>query len=453
MKQIFYMLPVVLCPVVAQAVDAQAVFQKALDEVKATQSENIGPVVTAVLEAAGGDEQAFWRMMRSAADAGHPVALTWLARQNLLQLQAQRLNPENAPEAVRLRAMMEQAASTGYIPAVVEMAHLCGSGVGVAADEKRGMEYLMQACKANNARARAAYLFLSGRLEKEGASSPAVVSELKRQNYFVEEFLSALTAREDESKSQEWLEQAASHGSPGAAAMLAFYYLQEGKGSIGYDFLKLAAERDHAEALAQLAAFTLPGAELPEGVKTLITQDTAAAIRLFQRAVLLGYTPALLPLAGEYHKQPDKYSAERVFELYRLAADAGDPRGGVAYAYCLATGRGCQPDAGRGVRVLQQLVDAGVAFANLALADLYFNGTGVQADMPKALSYLSAAAAAGVPKSYTLMAVLAQLGNSSRPSDAARARVYLRLAAERGDADAKASFDEMVKQGGWSFIP
>lgn len=453
MKQLLYVLPVALFPVTAQVVDAQAVFQAALDEVKEKQSGNLGPVVAAVLEATDGDEQAFGRMMRNAADAGHPVALTWLARQNLLQLYAQRLDQESAPEAVKLRAMMEQAASTGYIPAVVEMAHLCGSGVGAAADEKRGMEYLMQACKANNARARAAYLFLSGRLEKEGEASPAVVAELKRQNYFVEEFLSALTARVDEVKSQEWLAQAASHGSPGAAAMLAFYYLQEGKDAIGYDFLKLAAERDHAEALAQLASFTLPGTELPEGLKPLITQDTAASIRLFQRAMLLGHTPALLPLAGEYRKQPGKYPAERVFELYRLAADAGDPRGGVAYAYCLAAGRGCQPDAERGVRVLKQLVDAGVAFANLALADLYFNGTGVQADMPKALSHLSAAAAAGVPKSYTLMAVLAHLGNSSRPSDAVRSRVYLSMAEERGEADAKASFDELVKLGGWRFIP
>ena len=127
MKQVFYILPLAVSPLMAQVVDAQAVFQKTLDEVKASQSDNIGPVVAAVLEATDGDEQAFGRMMRNAADAGHPVALTWLARQNLLQLYAQRLDQESAPEAVKLRAMMEQAASTGYIPAVVEMAHLCGS--------------------------------------------------------------------------------------------------------------------------------------------------------------------------------------------------------------------------------------------------------------------------------------------------------------------------------------
>lgn len=453
MKQLLYVLPVALFPVTAQVVDAQAVFQAALDEVKEKQSENLGPVVAAVLEATGGDEQAYWRMMHRAADAGHPVALTWQAGQTLQQLQAQGLDPETAPQAVKLRAAMEQAAASGYIPAVLEMAHWCGSGVGAPADEKKGMEYLMQACKANSPRARAAYLLLSGRLEKEGAPAPAVEAELKRQNYYVEEFLSALAARDDEARSQEWVLQAASHGSPGAAGLLAMYYLQQGKDALGYDFLKQAAERDHAESLAHLAAMTLPGAELPEGLKPLVVQDTAAAIRLFQRAVLLGYTPALVPLAGEYHKQPEKYPAERVCELYRRAADAGDPRGGVAYAYCLATGRGCAADAGRGVQELRQLVDAGVAFANLALADLYFNGSGVQADMPRALSHLSAAAASGVPRAYTLMAVLAQLGNASKASEPARARMYLRMAEERGESDAQTAFDEMVKLGGWKFIP
>ena len=103
--------------------------------------------------------------------------------------------------------------------------------------------------------------------------------------------------------------------------------------------------------------------------------------------------------------------------------------------------------------VLRQLVDAGVAFANLALADLYFNGSGVQADMPKALSCLSAAASAGVPKMYTLMAVLAQLGNASKAPEPARARMYLRMAEERGEPEVQAAFDEMVKLGTWKFIP
>lgn len=453
MNRFLYCLPVLLAPVSAQVVDAKAVCMAALDAVQTAQSEDLGPVVRAVLDATGGDEQAYLRLMREAADAGHPVALTWSAGQVLRQLQGRPADLVTDPAARRARAAMEQAAGLGYVPAMVEMAHFCGSGVGAEADEKAGMRFLMQACSAGSARARAAYLLLSGRLEKEGADGAAVASELKKNNFYVEEFLSAIAARGDEAKSQEWLTLAASHGSPGAACTLALFYLQQGKETLGYDFLKLAVEREHPEALAQLASMMVPGAELPPGLRELIKPDAEAAIRLFQRAVLLGYTPAIIPLAGELHKLPERFSAERVFELYRMAADAGDPRGGVAFGYCLAVGRGCRPDAARGVRILTQLVDAGVPFAHMALADLYFNGSGVEADMGRALSALTAAAASGVPQCYTLMAVIAQLGNASRPADSSRAQVYLRMAEERGERAPRAAFEAMVQAGGWRFIP
>lgn len=453
MNHFLYFLPLALCPVAAQVADAQSACMKALDAVKASQSEHLGQVITAVLDASGGDERAFIEHMKKSADAGHPVALTWLARQALLQFQAQGGDPVTAPEAIRLRTVMEQAAAKGYVPAIVEMAHYCGSGIGAAPDEKKGMEYLMQACKANSARARAAYLLLTGRLEKEGEKGAAVKAELNRKNFYVEEFLAAFTAQTDPAKSQEWLARAALHGSPSAACSLALLYIQQGKDALGYDFLKTAVDRDHPEAMAQLAAMTLPGADLNPGLKAIISPDAEKAIQLFRRAVLLGYTPALIPLAGEYHKQPEKYPAERVFELYRQAADSGDPRGGVAYAYCLVAGRGCTPDATRGVRILNQLVDAGVPFANLALADLYFNGTGVQADMLKAISYLNTAASMGVPQSYTLMAVISQLGNSAKAPDSSRARTYLRMAEERGELAPQQAFDTMVKAGSWKFMP
>lgn len=453
MKQFLYILPLALSPVMAQVADAKAACTAALDAMKTAQSEDMGSVITAVLDSTGGDEQAYYRLMKEASDAGHPVALLWSARQMLTQLKVQRKDLETAPEAVNMRAALEQAASQGYVPAMVELAHVCGNGIGAPADEDAGMKHLMAACKANSARARAGYLLLSGRLDKGGAASAAVAAELKKNNFYVEEFLAAMIGRHDEEKSRDWMTKAASHGSPGAACTLAFYYLQQGKHALGLEFLKQAAERNHPEALAQLASWTLPEAQLPEGLKDALKPDTEAAIRLFQKAALLGYTPALIPLAGEYHKNPGKYKPERVFELYRMAADAGDPRGGVAFAYSLACGRGCTQDTERGVRILTQLVDAGVPFANMALADLYFNGTGVPADMGKALSALTAAASAGVPQCYTLMAVIAQLGNASRPSEPTRARMYLRMAQERGEMNAQQAYDTMVQQGGWRFIP
>ena len=50
-------------------------------------------------------------------------------------------------------------------------------------------------------------------------------------------------------------------------------------------------------------------------------------------------------------------------------------------------------------------------------------------------------------------AVIAQLGNASKPSEPNRARMYLRMAKERGELNAQESFDTMVQSGSWKFIP
>ena len=139
MKSLAYLFPLMLCPLAAQTHDAKAACMAALDSVRNAQSENLGPVITAVMDATGGDEQAYWKLMQEAADAGHPVALTWMAGQGLRQLAAQGVELQSSPEAMRHRSAVEQAASAGYAPALVEMAHLLGSGVGAAADEKKGM--------------------------------------------------------------------------------------------------------------------------------------------------------------------------------------------------------------------------------------------------------------------------------------------------------------------------
>jgi hypothetical protein len=51
------------------------------------------------------------------------------------------------------------------------------------------------------------------------------------------------------------------------------------------------------------------------------------------------------------------------------------------------------------------------------------------------------------------MAVLAQLGNAARASDPARARLYLRMAEERGEYAPQQNFDALVQSGGWNFMP
>ncbi|MBR5878045.1 MAG: hypothetical protein IKY91_00735, partial [Akkermansia sp.] len=63
MNKFLYLLPLVLCPVSAQVSDAGAACRAALDAVQKAQSDNLGPVVAAVLDATGGDELAYFRLM------------------------------------------------------------------------------------------------------------------------------------------------------------------------------------------------------------------------------------------------------------------------------------------------------------------------------------------------------------------------------------------------------
>jgi hypothetical protein len=73
--------------------------------------------------------------------------------------------------------------------------------------------------------------------------------------------------------------------------------------------------------------------------------------------------------------------------------------------------------------------------------------------MGRAFRALTAAATAGVPGCYTLMAALAQMGNAAKASDPMRANMYLRMAVERGEHAPRENFDALIQAGGWKFIP
>jgi len=343
-----------------------------------------------------------------------------------------------SPDAMRARELMKAAAEAGYVPAQVEMARYAGSGVGAAASESEGLRYLMQACRSGSSRARAAYLLLSGRLNTGKFDAPEIASELGKNNYHLEEVIASLYG--DSPEALEWLEKASAHGSPSAAFMLGQSKLQSDEAA-ALALLKLSAERHLPEALATHGVIQMSQQQGKEGLQNL------------QLAFMLGYTPAASTLAAQFIRQAETYSPERVFELYRLGDALQDARSSVAYAYCLVTGRGCSAAPEKGVEMLRQLADDGSPYANVALADLYFNGCGVESNMMKAVNYLGEADAAGVPNAYVLMAALTQLGNAAAAPDSRRAELYLKMAAERGEQNPRQLFDAMIQQKEWHFLP
>ncbi|MGN0864777.1 MAG: tetratricopeptide repeat protein [Akkermansia sp.] len=424
--------------------DAAAALRAALQTMAEQGADDYYPAVQAVLDA-GGTEQDYLRLMAEAAAAGAPAAQVWRARQLSDYAMTGAVPSEAVQEA---RQLLATAAAAGYAPAMLELAAYTASGLGGRANEREAMRLLAEACKAGSVRARAAYLLMSGRLSKENLAAPEVVSELRNNNVYLEEILAALSESEQPETARSWWEKADAHGS----AKAPYYLAQSADAALGEPqaeaMIRRSAERHWPEALAVLGAWESSGRGAAE------PPDVPRGTRHLQEAVMLGYQEAAVSLAALFLREPQTYPAERVTALYAEAAARGFDRAMVAHAYCLAAGRGCPAEPERGTARLRELAEQGILYAHVALADLYFNGRGTEPDLRRAVDALGEAAALGLPQAYTLMAVLTQLGNASTPPDPERARLYLRMAAEQGDAaESEALFAELVAAGAWHFLP
>lgn len=429
----------------SQQAEIGAVLNQALQTMQQKGSDDMYAVVKAVLDA-GGDETTFASYMKEAAAAGNPPALLWLSSDILRKNPPQIGSISSAPAAVQARQLVQKAADAGYVPAMLEMSRFAGGGVGAPKDEKLGMRYLMNACKAGNAAARASYLVVSGRIQPDKLDAPEIVSELKKNNYHLEEVIASMYGNTPEGV--QWLKKAAEHGSGRAALLLAQSAENLGlTDAEARQYMQQAANDHVPEALAIMGALQMSGSA-EHGVQA----EPEMAIRRLQEAVALGYSASAVTLAMHYLNSPDIYSSERIFRLCQMAAEYGDARAIVAYGYCLVTGRGCTPDVARGLEMLQQQSSAGNPFAHLALADIYFNGHGATADIRKAVDYLGEASAYGVPHAYVVMAAMTAMGNANAQPDERRAGLYLKMAEEKGEPNAKQVYDAIIESKKWHFM-
>lgn len=429
----------------AQQTEPSVALKKALQDMQQSGSDDMYAAVKAVLDA-GGDETQFAAYMKEAAAVGCAPAKLWLATYMLSKNPPRPDAIATAPQTVEARKLVQDAADAGYVPALLEMSRFAGGGVGAPADEKLGMRYLMQACKAGSSAARASYLVVSGRLKPENLEAPEIVSELKKQNYQLEMLIAGMYGHTPQGI--EWLKKAASHGSGRAALLLAQSAEAFGLTDDEARQYIMQATNDHVpEALAILGSLQLAGS--PEhGVEA----NPTAGVRKLQESVALGYMASAVTLATHYLTQPDVYSAERVCNLCRIAAEQGDARALVAYGYCLVTGRGCTADAARGLAMLEEQASAGNPFAHLALADVYFNGYGTEADIRKAVDCLGEASAYGIPHAYVVMAAMTAMGNANAQPDERRARLYLKMAEEKGEPNAQEVYDAILAAKKWHFM-
>lgn len=434
----------VLLPVAQAEIADPAPANDALAQVAKENSEDLFPVVEAVLNA-GGSPEDFEPFMRAAAKEGAPAAQLWVAQTELEKLVAKGGDAVAADEVVSAVKALDAASKAGYVPALLVQSHMAGAGIGRRPSEKEGLRLLAEACKAGSTRARAAYLLVSGRLNAGDWSVPEVASELEKNNYYLEEIIASLYGADEQARS--WYEKAAEHGSARAAYVLSQTYEDAIPEDRAAAYLKLAAERHLPEALAAVGMLEVNG----DG--KLFPVNREQGMRKLQSALMLGYQPVAVTLASMYMNEPDKHSAESILALYKNAAEQGDGRAMVAYAYCIATGRGCEADAAKGRSMLKELAFNGMPYASMALADLYFNGVGEAADVRAAVNALGEAASAGVPQCYTLMAALTALGTETTKGDERRAESFLRMAEENNEQNPREMYQSLLADKGWHFLP
>ncbi len=422
-----------------------------LDGLERTHSQDVYDAAALVL-AETGEPAAFLPLMEVASKAGSAVATVWLVPRELNRLSVAGASLQDSPRAAELRARVQAAAEKGYRPAFILAANLAAAGVGGKEDEAAATRYLVEGSKKGCPQARAGYLVLSGRLQKEGTKGAAAAAELERRNFYLEELLAQ--AAGDTAEGVAWLRRAAEHGSAVAPYMLT----QSREASLAEQeampLLELAASRHHPEAMGFLGNIRLHADELRAGAGLSLKEDTAGGLHLLQMAAALGDADSAQSLAAVMLLgKAGAASAAQVCALYRMAAEQGDPQGLAGYGYCLMAGRGCTADAVRGEEMLRLAQERGAQWGYQALASAYFNGLGVKPDMRRAVNLLGEDAAMGAPHAYAIMAAITALGNDSAAPDPTRARIYLDMAVAEGVAGAQEIYDAILSDGKWRFLP
>lgn len=436
-----------------QTAAAEQKLLKALQTIERNDSEDFYAAALSVLESTG-DETAFYPMMCKAANKGNAAAQAWVAMYNI---------PFVKPDSAEHKKLMKQvdlAAAKDYAPALV-----MASQLRAQSDQDASFSLLMKACLAGSKKAKALYLLQSGRIAAGDFTLPEIASELKKNNHYLEEIIAGAAAMAgNEEESMRWMLKAEAHGSATAPYLLLSVNVP---GETQADYVKhlyLAVERHHLMAMYTYGVLLCRADVHPAAQQLGIKKDIKQGHKLLQLAAMLGSAESSTELAMFYTQGHfDSVPAERIYRLFEYAHRCGVAEGSAGVGYCMVLGAGCKQDVQKGIEMMLQARDAGALWVNQALASVYFNGSGgVEANMQKAVDYLTADAANGGTYSYAVMAAITALGNAQKAPDASTARIYLEMAKEPNpmhDAETQQQmaekmqtvYDAIVSSGSWCF--
>ena len=133
-----------------------------------------------------------------------------------------------------------------------------------------------------------------------------------------------------------------------------------------------------------------------DGNRAFLAGDCATAVRLLDPAVK-HESPEAQKIVGDMYAlgRCKPRDAQKSYELYLKAAEAGLPLAQYNIAVALDRGEGTQPDLAQAVKWYQRAANAGNAEAQSNLAVLYLTGRGVERNELRGFQLTEAAAAQG----------------------------------------------------------
>ncbi len=133
-------------------------------------------------------------------------------------------------------------------------------------------------------------------------------------------------------------------------------------------------------------------------------------------------------------------------QLYRRAAELGDPVGKMRFGAALVFGRGITVDTEQGISLIKAAAEEGYAGAMVLLADLHLRGLLGSQNRVRALDLLEEAAAKGQLVALVMLGRIYQTGDVVA-ADPVKAASYYKRAIASGRADAMVAFGRALVEG------
>jgi TPR repeat protein len=256
-------------------------------------------------------------------------------------------------------------------------------------------------------------------------------------------------------------------GDDDAALETAMDYLQAQDIANAERFARMSAGAGNADAMNLMAILlqeTNPeasrdwedraiagGAQAPvlnRGMRTIITDPSEAGwntgFAMLQSVDRAFAAPILDEMASDYERRPGA-TPERIFQLTKLAAEAGAHPAQWRYAMMLREGRGGPQDVPGAYQWARRAGEGGYIDGMISTAVMLATAEGVTEDDVEARAWYQLAADRGSAHALRGLGFM-HLHGEGGPQDVARGWAYITIAAERGDGVAQRYAPQLSSQ-------